>query len=815
VVNRRSFSLVALVVLLATLGYIVYQRGFGVRLGGPPAAIQGPYKTEEAWIVGEIVQDVAEMAAYPAKPGSVTVAAAEAAGTYQVSVGANAVTIDLRQELWSPAEFSRIARAVRAPGATIAPSDIPPVHPALVDLTPAMLITQADAMSRALAANMLDARAHEAAALTLGGFALRETAGRFNDTRWALNRMTAHLAMAALARRDMPAGVDGDLADAIRLALTNRQTAAIGVLDRLQTTAPSSAVGAWVRALRMRITVDPRPLAAPADAALIEQREYFRARRATIAHTTAKMDLDAMGIDPRADWFRAVEMYGVGVEDGDFIERGLDWEREEYEAAFQQIHGRPIGDDAAETLNARAGRCVGAAGPRVLPWGAWAEFAQRHLAMFMGKSDNHYRHMLGSSDGGLADTEKQRLKHELGGLTMFPIATIFWTRGVRGGDADLTLLPQAIDAAVRAPERVPPVAWAFLHTGANYEAVRRGMPAPSTWFMTTAPRAAYDAAARFKDGGTPRTPELMASILKDAPYDTALATAYFEAKYRNKPPADEVRRLYGARLEYDVRLLRRAREYAEEDDAARLQLAQQACEISHVECIALGGELAKADRAYDAAASYERAFADPALDAVALAASSKWLVDYYYRHGRTDAALALAERSASVGAWQGLVTQAHLFENLGRYDEANSRYKDVERGYDDPSQRLGFLYRAVNVRNRTDLESEWKTALARVFPDGLVPAPATDARPSRGVIVQKDNPRTRAAGLQAGDIIVGLEGMRVENLRQYYAINAFYSGNDMKLTAWRGKTFQVAITAANRLMGIEFRSYPIEGWRER
>jgi hypothetical protein len=37
----------------------------------------------------------------------------------------------------------------------------------------------------------------------------------------------------------------------------------------------------------------------------------------------------------------------------------------------------------------------------------------------------------------------------------------------------------------------------------------------------------------------------------------------------------------------------------------------------------------------------------------------------------------------------------------------------------------------------------------------------------------------------------------------------------MKLTAWRGKSFQVAITAPNRLMGIEFRSYPIEGWRER
>jgi hypothetical protein len=90
--------------------------------------------------------------------------------------------------------------------------------------------------------------------------------------------------------------------------------------------------------------------------------------------------------------------------------------------------------------------------------------------MFMSKSDNYYRHTLGAE--ARADTEKQHLKEELGTLAMFPVATIFWTRGVRGGDADLRWINEAIRAAVGSPERMTPAAWAFLENGAHYEPVR-------------------------------------------------------------------------------------------------------------------------------------------------------------------------------------------------------------------------------------------------------------------------------------------------------------------------------------------------------
>src|SRR5207248_4632893 len=61
VLMRRAARLLVLAVLITTLAGIVRQRGFGLHLGGAPAALRGPYATEESWIVGEIVRDITEM----------------------------------------------------------------------------------------------------------------------------------------------------------------------------------------------------------------------------------------------------------------------------------------------------------------------------------------------------------------------------------------------------------------------------------------------------------------------------------------------------------------------------------------------------------------------------------------------------------------------------------------------------------------------------------------------------------------------------------------------------------------------------------
>jgi hypothetical protein len=169
-----------------------------------------------------------------------------------------------------------------------------------------------------------------------------------------------------------------------------------------------------------------------------------------------------------------------------------------------------------------------------------------------------------------------------------------------------------------------------------------------------------------------------------------------------------------------------------------------------------------------------------------------------------------------IGSLTGVITAGHLYEDLGRFEEAEALYDQAYRRYDDPAQLLGFYYRAVIVRKEAAYNEKWRSLAPAVFPNGLQDVPATlDAAPQSGVIIIKDNPNTIKHGIQTGDIVVGLEGFRVENLNQYYAVNAFFSKEQMKLTLWRGNLYAATIQAPNRLMGVQFRSHPIAGWAEK
>jgi hypothetical protein len=60
---RNLLGLLVLSVLAAVLGYFVYERA-GMRMGGSPSSLRSAHPSEEAWIVGEILRDIAEMAAH-------------------------------------------------------------------------------------------------------------------------------------------------------------------------------------------------------------------------------------------------------------------------------------------------------------------------------------------------------------------------------------------------------------------------------------------------------------------------------------------------------------------------------------------------------------------------------------------------------------------------------------------------------------------------------------------------------------------------------------------------------------------------------
>ena len=272
---------------------------------------------------------------------------------------------------------------------------------------------------------MRDARAHDSAALVLGAFALRESAGVFSDVRWALNRMTAHLAMAAALRgADEPASIDGALAEVMLNILTRHQARALDQLARLGARTPSASLDAWRRALQVHVTQDWRAITLTPSTTGLEELEYLRARRQTVLRQRGIVEAETLQVE-RADALRIVGAAGISVEDGHVIaQEGLDHEREEAAQVFQLIRDGALSDaqdrrpkdsqdrrtkinSVVAQLNVRATRAIGKNGPDVLPWGAWAEFSQRHIAMLIGMVDRFYRHRVG--DEGAANKVRQQL----------------------------------------------------------------------------------------------------------------------------------------------------------------------------------------------------------------------------------------------------------------------------------------------------------------------------------------------------------------------------------------------------------------------
>ena len=200
------------------------------------------------------------------------------------------------------------------------------------------------------------------------------------------------------------------------------------------------------------------------------------------------------------------------------------------------------------------------------------------------------------------------------------------------------------------------------------------------------------------------------------------------------------------------------------------------------------------------------------IDSIALAADAGWLINYYYRNKRTHDAIELADRAASNGSANGLENRAYLLERLGSIDEAERDYLQSATSYKWPAQLIGFYHRRVSAGNDPAYKAKYDKWVAEVFPRGMQPEAASMTGPPKaGVYVTKDSERSRKAGIRAGDVIVGLEGWKVETFLQYAAINAFKEDPHMKLSIWRGSLVKVEADQPGRLFGTSLADFPLKG----
>jgi hypothetical protein len=757
--------------------------------GSNPSPLRLPYKSERDWAIHQTVLDIREMAGKSDVPSETDLAAL------------TPWNVDDKMVAFAAAQLESGAAAVAAPRDQ---------HPALLQATAANLFAASEDVSKELKRNVRNPRGHEAAAMVLAAFGMQEAADDLSDHRWVMNRMTAHLAVAAALRTPNEAmSLDGQIATAALATLANRQAAALDLIARLGDPQRASTSAAWQRALMLRITQDWRLLKAPIAATRLEKLEYFRARRATLRGRVAREELATLKELDSADFGRIVQSYSAGVDDGNhFIADSVVRELKELAVLYQREFDRTLPAEIPDAINERAGRLMTNGQPRVLPWGAWAEFSQRHIAMAIADSDKHYREMLGLPDH--ADELNEAIDGVLSEMRMFSVASTSRRLGRKATEADLTYFTDALDVLATAPELIPPTYWTFFETAAAHERMSGRVPGALSWFIPPSPAVPYAVGTRLNSNAVGIEPFARGALLEAAPFDVwvlSMAT--------RSPSAPELvaraKSLIADRAAYDLWAIDNAVAAAQTRQAWEPHL-RRGCELAAVRCLTLAKRLESLDE-HAAAVAYERAFNDPTLDRVMAANNAWWLVSYYERRQQPQKATALAEAGAEVGSASGLRSMGRLLEQRGEVVEAAKFFEAMAERY--PIRRpwlLGYLYRRAVIHKDARFTARWEEVSRAIFPQGLLAVTASPASPSAGVFVSKDSSISRAVRLQVGDIIVGVNGWRVDNKEQLDAVVGFDDPpGPHRMTAWRGVLFSVELPAEH---GMTLDTYPLRGWVE-
>jgi hypothetical protein len=261
----------------------------------PPAR---RFATEQEWIQADIAGAITGMVAAETPPGAGPIA--------------------IREHVWSPATYTPLVERMLAGRQLDGPAgndqaDLG-VRMALTDLRSETLLDQNDRVSSAFQRTMWQPSWHESAALLVGGLALRESVGLFNDVRPALSRMAAHLSIARALRGSGELSMDGRCALAILTALAGLERQAVQIVTEIDARAASPADRAWVRALRVRITGDWR--SSQNAGTLLERLEVARAIRGRLGVDRFLDYLETFEPEQIADWHRIAFQNDFTVEAG-------------------------------------------------------------------------------------------------------------------------------------------------------------------------------------------------------------------------------------------------------------------------------------------------------------------------------------------------------------------------------------------------------------------------------------------------------------------------------------------------------------------
>jgi tetratricopeptide (TPR) repeat protein len=799
----------------------------------PTPYFKTPFQDESEFIVETVLANLTEMIVYARQASKgeikVSVDAAEKPestfGTpvYLVEVlpgpaAAFKTQLQVNGPIWSPAIYEQFAAKIAqhvglARRAATQPTALPPLAEKLLDFTPTVLEAENQRLSKLLNGDFTSPDLHEQAALLLGALALREFSYEFYDIRSILCRITSHLAFANLIRGQPRYSQDGLIADAVLCGLMNNQAAALEKIKAIDQAIP--AAPEWCRALRARITCDYRELDKQTQRAGIERVMYFYAMTKAIGGDAARKKLDGATFSSAADFSRIAHgpsYYSVGF-GHELLKVALTLELAEAAAAYKAFHGTELKtENLVAALNHLPQRSISKDGIRIIDWGTWALFLQRHLCMCIAANFDFI-----DGDWGVPEHAKKfsaQSKAIFGGLKFYPLVG-------RATCTDEQSYRTSVNAGwritIETPHLVPPTAFNRLFQKSRVAPLYlpTSNPHVNEWHKhNPPPGTAYDPVPRMDHPsltGRKDMPQLMDKLHQLAPYDGRLTYHLIRIKYQNSLTYEQASELYAPLLDYSSRCLHAV--------ACRAEYRQRDCEALLTRAVAmdtsfyaaLGEHYLYYDQHDKAIKAFEK-MVELDSDTVAGVDNAPWMVRYFFDHGMKDKAAAIADLGAEVYSYSGLRAKVLCLELSGKYDEALTWCKKIDERYEEKNEVAAFYARYKAATRSSKYDTVAVQSLKTLFPMGVerVTLNHFKTKPTRGVLLNGNSVLSRKAGLAKGDIIVALYGIRVHNFAQYEYARKATNEPEMQLIVWKpiGGYVEVKASPPDHRFEVEMGNYP-------
>lgn len=800
-----------------------------------PGYFQTPFQSESQFIVEAIVSDLAEQMYCAAthrlpEKKSFSVTAMEKPGSppdapvYELQINLDQKHAGLKLDLnvngpiWSPGVYREVAAALaRAVGLGAGAANKTggtALLSKLLDGTPETIERENQALSGALEKDFANSALHEQAALLLGAFLLRDHSGNFFEIRSPLSRLTAHLAMARFLGGADASGVNGRLAEAMLLVLVNDKAPALEQLKAIDTR--DAAVAAMVRTLQARSTGNFHPLSEVTGRSRVESVAWFYAM-ADYASTPAawlKLDDEAK---QTIDIVRAANELGYSVEMGhELLRASVPLELQEIRSVYELSHPDKLSrTNVITALNELPERCFSSGSGsevhvRIIGWGQWAMFLQRHLCHAI--QQNFY---FMNRKWGVPDEAKEfaaQCDRDFGGLRLYPFVRRFNCTDI---EAYHKSVDDGFQVTVATPQLVPAECWNYLCYRVSFAPVYSPNPNPhiNEWHShNPPPGTVYDLHPRLNQPslvGRPDAVEKFEQLHELAPCDVRIADWLIGKKYNDRPTYDQAMGFYQALLPYSVHALCVVANsvYDQPDQYEKFML--QAAELNPAFYYDLGDNFIRHNQE-DKGAQYIDKACDTDPDSVRVANHAEWRVRYYLKKGQTDKAREIADFAGEVYSFRGLAAKGVFMEATTNYDGAFEWFAKIEERYDDATPLINFCLRYKALTGDTRFDPELQKRMKTLFPKGMEKVALNDfhAAPTDGVAIRQQNELLLSAGLKQGDVIVALNGIRVHTFAQYSYIRDSQEAPELDLIVWQGNAYhEIKSSPPNRRFGVDFGDY--------